>query len=139
MFQLDDNSQKALAIFSYTDQGDEAIEKNDFDSAISFYKKAWEAIPKPKKEWELAHWVMSCIGVSYYDNNDYNKAIKYLKEGLTCYQGNENSLIDFTLGQAYYDKGEKEKSVEFLQKAWDLSEGRAFQDEDPKYLFFLKK
>ena len=67
MFKLDDNSLEAETIFAYTDQGDEAIERDDFDGAVSFYKKAWDAIPEPKKEWELAHWVMSCIGGVYYD------------------------------------------------------------------------
>lgn len=138
MFELNDNSSEAKAIFAFTDQGDEAIEKNNFNSAIEFYKKAWGAIPEPKKEWDLAHWVMSCIGGGYYEKKDYEHAIEYFQQALTCYRGDVDSEINFSLGQAYYDKGDTEKATAFLQKAWNLSEGRAFEDEDPKYLSFLQ-
>ncbi len=139
MFELDDNSPEAKAIFAYTDQGDTATDKNDFSRAIEFYKKAWNAIPEPKKEWELSHWVMSCIGGGYYETDDYHHAIEALEQALTCYRGDVNSEINFSLGQTYFDKGDVEKATVFFQKAWDLSEGRAFEDEDPKYLNFLKK
>lgn len=139
MFKLDDNSLEAETIFAYTDQGDEAIERDDFDGAVSFYKKAWDAIPEPKKEWELAHWVMSCIGGVYYDKGDFNHAIEYLEQALTCYRGDVDSEINFSLGRTYFDKDEAESAKDYLQKAWDLSEGRAFKDEDPKYVSFLKK
>ncbi len=139
MFELDDNSSEAKAIFAYTDQGDTATDKKDFSSAIEFYKKSWDAIPEPKRDWDLSHWVMSCIGGGYYEAGDYHHAIEYLEQALTCYRGDVDSEINFSLGQAYFDKGDVEKSTTYFQKAWDLSEGRAFEDEDPKYLSFLKK
>ena len=50
-----------------------------------------------------------------------------------------DSEINFSLGRTYFDKDEAESAKDYLQKAWDLSEGRAFKDEDPKYVSFLKK
>lgn len=139
MFKIDDDSLEAQEIFSNTDQGDEAVETENFDGAVFFYKKAWDAIPEPKNEWELAHWVMSCIGGSYYDGGDYDHAIEYLSLALTCYRGDIDSEIHFSLGRSYFDKGDMKNAQGYLQKSWDLSEGRSFKDEDPKYLCFLKK
>ncbi|MCF6345556.1 MAG: tetratricopeptide repeat protein [Thiomicrorhabdus sp.] len=139
MFELDDNSPEAKAIFSFGDLGGLAYEKEDFESAIQFYQKAWDAIPEPKKEWDLAHWIMNSIGEGFYDLGKLDQAIEYLKEALTCYRGDVDSRINFSLGRAYYDKDSIEQATLFLQTAWDLSEGRAFQDEDSKYLYFLKK
>ncbi len=137
MFEIEGEQLKIID--GFTDQGDEAFEKEDFDGYIRFYKKAWGAIPEPKEEWELANAVMGGIAEGYYLKGDYDIALEYFKKALTCYRGDVDSFINFRIGQIHYDKGDLGNSMSFLQKAWDLSEGRAFEDEDPKYLNFLKK
>jgi tetratricopeptide (TPR) repeat protein len=130
--------EKLNIINNFAKQGDTAFDKGDFKGQLEFYKKAWNAIPEPKKDWDVSDWIMGSIAEAYYLQKDYDTALKYFLETLKCING-ERGFINFRIGQIYFNKDEIDNATKYFQKAWDLSEGRAFQDEDSKYLYFLKK
>ena len=39
--------------------------------------KAWQALPEPKLEWELANWISACMYSAYFDLADYVEAKKW--------------------------------------------------------------
>ncbi len=139
MFILDDDSLESNAIFKLTDQGDDALDEKDYDGYITFYKKAWEVVPEPRQEWELANGLVACIGEGYYLKGELDQAFLYFKEALACHNGEKNSSISFRLGQICLEQEDFDQALSFLHLAWKTSDGRAFEEEGASYLEFYEK
>jgi len=125
-------------IYDLTAVGDEAGENGDYDTQIEKYGEAWTIVPEPKSEYEDVHWILGNIAEGYYSKGDMANAKKYYLEAIAYPDGAEDSLNNLRVGQFYFEE-DPVLAKKYLTKARDLSEGRIFEDEDPKYGEFVKE
>ena len=120
------------------ENGNNLVASESFDAAIQSFKKAYSLIPEPKKEWEESTWVLTAIGETYFFTEDYKNALDPLLDAINCPEGLGNQLLHFRLGQVYYELGSLNDAAENLMRAYMGAGIDIFDDEDNKYLDFLK-
>ena len=64
-------------INSFVEKGNEFHDDKKYVEALEQYQKAWQALPEPKLEWELANWISACIYSAYFDLAVYAEAKKW--------------------------------------------------------------
>jgi len=93
-----------------------------YEKAISQYLKILEF---ENEDHVSAYYAIARI--YFYDLNDNEKAIQYLKKATDLYPN--NSKINFLFGNIKYDLGEFEKSIKYYKKAIEINP----QDKDIYY------
>ena len=112
-------SNNDLAI-KYYNQGLEATEKEDYEKAISFYKKAIAVDP----EFAFAY---DNMGICYRKLNHYDEAIKAYEKSLKI---DPNGLMPLqNLGVAYVYKKEYKKAIKAYEKLGEI------QSENPEVFY----
>lgn len=117
--------------------GNAAVEEGDFDAALLHFEKALALIPKPKTDWDVATWVYTAIGDTYFIIGNFNEAADALYDAYNCPDGHSNPFVLLRLGQALFELGQMEKAEEYLMRAYMLEGNEIFKDEDQKYLDYL--
>lgn len=118
-------------------EADALFEKN-VDAAMLRYRQAWAACPEPKHEWDGVTWIWGMIAGRQIEQGQLRDAIESLRHVEQSRYIDQNSSALFDLGRAHYELGEFNNARRYFQRAWDVSEGRAFRGEDIKYARFLK-
>nr|WP_299035100.1 hypothetical protein [uncultured Tenacibaculum sp.] len=120
-------------------KGDEYTRKKQYENALKLYHKSWDSIPKPKLKNPLAKVVLIQIYASNERLGTIEAGVCYLKLAKQAYHGDKDSRVNFLLGKYYLDnKNNPAKAHPYFKIAWIGSEGRAFLEEDSKYLDFLR-
>ena len=120
-------------------EGDEAVEIDDYDSAIHKFKQALELIPEPYQEWEASTWVLFSLGEAQFFNEEYAEAKESLTAVMHCPGAIGNPLIHLRLGQSQYELNNLAKAKDELMRAYMGQGEEIFEGEDEKYLSFLKQ
>lgn len=128
-------------IVSKIENGNLLEEQGKTKEALSLYLSVWKDLDNledKKYEAEETRWLINCIYESYISLNDYETAKKWAEDIFNCKipENGTSELID--LGKIYYELGEKNKSFELFLKAYKKGKERAFKENNPKYLKFLK-
>lgn len=119
--------------------GREADAMKDRNAALDKYAQAWDSVPEPKYQWDGGTWIWTSIFRIHFSQGNIDEALNALFEAEKSHRGRENSRVQFLLGMMHLDyKNDPERARPYFQCAWDLSEGRAFKNEDQKYVRFLK-
>lgn len=119
--------------------GQQADATEDRLEKLSLYQQAWDAVAEPKQEWPLILWLCCSIAGLLEESQDYEGALKKLEFGQTCMDGDTDSALHFDLGRLLLDHFEApEKARHHFTISWNSSEGRSFEDTDPRYLKFLQ-
>jgi tetratricopeptide (TPR) repeat protein len=134
--ELDDKVYEEIK--KLCDLGNSKCEKNDYLSAIEYYKKALELIPKPIENWEASTWVLAALGDCYFLLQKYNEAKPYLTTAMHCPGGLGNEFIHLRLGQVQFELGNKERAADELTRAYMGGGKEIFEGENEKYFAFLK-
>lgn len=113
--------------------GDDLIEKEQYDEAIVQYNLALDLLPYPKKDWEASTWIYSAIGDAFFMKEDYINSSKCFYDALNCPDGTVNPFILLRLGQSLFELGYEKKAKEYLLKAYMVEGIRVFSNEDDKY------
>ncbi len=72
-------------VTSLVEKGNEFHDNQKYAEALEQYQKAWQALPEPKSESELANWISACMYSAYFDLADYVEAKKWGETTLrTC-------------------------------------------------------
>ena len=120
------------------DEGDEFLNADDFARAADLYRQAIALIPEPKHDHDVALDAYTALGEAHFFAGEYPQALDALHQALKCPGGVENPLVHFRLGQAYYDSGDLDRAAQELTIAYGIEGEEIFEDEDDKYLDFLK-
>jgi tetratricopeptide (TPR) repeat protein len=126
-------------IMKHCEEGDEAVEEDDYDSAIHAFQQAFDLLPEPYQEWEASTWVLFSLGEAQFFNEDYTAAKESLAAVMHCPGAIGNPLIHLRLGQAQYELGNLVKAKDELMRAYMGQGEEIFDGEDEKYLAFLKQ
>ncbi|UOQ68853.1 tetratricopeptide repeat protein [Hymenobacter volaticus] len=105
-------------IMKHCEEGDEAVEDDDYDRAIHAFQQAFDLLPEPYQEWEASTWVLFSLGEAQFFNEDYTAAKESLAAVMHCPGAIGNPLIHLRLGQAQYELGNLVKAKDELMRAY---------------------
>ncbi|HEX3552180.1 MAG TPA: tetratricopeptide repeat protein [Thermoanaerobaculia bacterium] len=135
--ELDDGLYARIA--ALTERGDRECEAERFREAMADFRQALALIPEPQEEWEATTWVLTALGDCAFQLGDFAAAHGYLTRAVRGPNGLGNPFIHLRLGQAQHDLGNEARAKDELARAYMSGGPEIFEDEDPKYLEFLRR
>lgn len=126
------------AINAKIDEGDSYLNVDQFEQAERSYREAIQQIPDPKYVHAIALPAFTALGEALFFSGDCHRARQPFLEALKAPGGLENPLLHLRLGQAYFDCGDLHKALDSFLRAYALEGKDIFDNEDEKYLAFLK-
>lgn len=122
-----------------TELGRQADAAKSDDDALQLYLEAWSVVPEPRFRWEGGTWIWNCIADIYIKKKSYSDALKAAENASKSHRGDEDSDTEMLLGIIYLD-GYQDLSAArvHFERAWVLSEGRAFEGQPKRYRDVLK-
>jgi len=120
------------------ERGDQLAANGVFDEALKLYQNALDMLPEPKKDWEAALWIYAAIGDSHFLSGDFASAKTTFAEAITNIGGQGNPFLHLRLGQTHYELENMDAAAEELTRAYGLEGVEIFQEDDVKYLDFLR-
>jgi tetratricopeptide (TPR) repeat protein len=119
-------------------QGDALADDGSFEEAIRRYHQAWQLIPDPKNRWEVTTWLMGAIGDACFASGSFSQGTDAFRYAIGCPGGLENPYLYLRLGQCQFEKSLLDDAADNLTRAYMLDGLDIFDDEEEKYLTFLK-
>jgi tetratricopeptide (TPR) repeat protein len=119
-------------------EGDQFLDRDDYTRASHAYHRALALIPEAKTDHPVALDVFLAVGEALFFSARYSDSIRSFQMAMKCPGGVEDSLVHLRLGEAYYELGDLDSAADELARAYILHREDIFEDEDPKYLSFLK-
>jgi hypothetical protein len=106
--------------------------------ALGQFQAAWVALPKPREVQEPATRILGAIVDCHFHLGEWEDCRKVVQQAFHCGAGTDNPFLRLRFGQSLYEMGDEQEAANWLTPAY-LSEGRPlFEDDDPKYLAFLR-
>jgi hypothetical protein len=119
-------------------RGDGLAEQRHYPDALAAYWAAWDLLSEPKTEWEAATWILAAVGDANFLGGDFVAGRDNLASAMHCPGAIGNPFLHLRLGQCQLELGELDRAADNLARAY-LPEGkRLFENDDPKYLEFIK-
>ena len=137
MEQLPEEAKERIELLLHAGEAFETA--GDFDSALARYAAAFEQVPEPKTEWDVSSLILSNIGSAFFLKGHFQAGADSLHLALKCVPGAGNSFIHMRLGQVELELDNRPAAIEHLTIAYQQEGENIFEDENPKYLAFLKK
>lgn len=133
---LDDDTDEAIQ--DLLDEAEGYFENSNFDGAIKSFEGVLKLLPDPPFEYDYATSAYAGIGDAYFSKQDYRQTLAAFEAAKKCDGGVGNPFVHLRLGQAYFLTGNEEKAADELMRAYMASGEEVFEDEDPKFLAFLR-
>lgn len=130
---LEENIDKLI------DQSIDEYDVGNYKQAINLLKDAWGMLPEPKVNYDISFHIVKYIIDSYLIANEAENALKWSALLFICdLERIDSGEREFTAGKVAFELNDTNKAKAFFYIANVKSEGRMFEDEDPKYLKILK-
>lgn len=120
----------------------DAWDAGDLDKAESLFRAAWDDVPAPKGEHEVAQFVANDFIDFLTKTGQHDKAVAalpWLREAYKVNGDGENAHVDFVAGTVAYDAGDRDAARHLLAPLVAKFGKRPFTDADPKYYEFAAK
>jgi hypothetical protein len=119
-------------------KGEDLADMEKDAEALIRFQEAWEALPEPRDEQELAIQILAALADSHFYLGNWEECRKGVQHAFRCGADVTNSFLRLRLGQALYELGDEQEAANWLVPVY-LQEGRKpFENEDPKYLEFFR-
>ena len=120
-----------------SNQGNQAMDNDDYLKAISYFQQAYELLPSPKEDWDAYVWLVASIGDAYFMMQDYKSSLDYFCQ---CYKSGEieNPFIMLRMGENYFELQDYDNAKEFLLRAF-MVEGKSIFKNEKKYFGWLSE
>lgn len=127
-------------IVELSEKGNDYMDEEDLSAAVDVWEDALELIPEPRNQYGESVWLFASIGDAYFLQDDFDTAASYFEQAVGNLEENAylNPFIMLRLGQSYLENGDEAKAKEFLLRAYLLENKEIFEDEEEKYLDFLR-
>ncbi len=106
----------------------------NLDDAIARLNEAWALIPEPRRDVPEADRVLQNLAGAWRLKGDLDTALELYRAAAETPLGYRSSTVHLWLGRLLFDRGETVPGREHLRRAWDLSEGRVFEDVPQTYV-----
>ncbi|WP_148715954.1 tetratricopeptide repeat protein [Chitinolyticbacter meiyuanensis] len=126
-------------ITALLDEGDKHFEKGRDAQALAKYREAEVLLPTERERFEASTIVLTAIGDTQFQLGDFNAASETLILALRCPEGEGNPFIHLRLGQCALELGNEARAADQLAQAFETGGVEVFEDEDERYLDFLKQ
>lgn len=126
-------------ILQLSESGDKCMEQGEYVAAINRFKEAFALVPEPYQDWEASLWLLTSLGEAYYFDGEYSQAHAALAKALHVPGGIGNPLVHLRLGEVQFELGNRQRAIDELLRAYMGGGEELFEDEDEKYLTFLKQ
>lgn len=136
MTELLDETLKRIQKLSAN--GDALAEEGRYPDALKKYWTAWDLLPDPKTNWEAATWLLAAIGDANFLNGDYTAGRENLSNAMHYPGAIGNPFLHLRLGQCQLELGNEDRAADELARAYMAEGHQIFEEDDPKYLAFLK-
>jgi len=127
-----------LAIQELSAEGDALAEAKQYSDALKKYWAAWDLLPEPKTDWEAATWLLAAVGDVNFLGGDFAAGRDNLSKAMHCPEAVGNPFLHLRLGQCQLELGNEVRAADELARAFMIEGHSIFEDQDPKYLAFLK-
>ena len=128
----------ALLVDTLCREGDRFAGVDQFDDAIEKYQAAWDLLPAPQNRWPAATWILVSVGDAYFGLKEYGTGAEILLDAIDYPDGEANPYLYLRLGQCLLESGQLDDAADALEEAFRRGGEALFEDEDPKYLVFVK-
>lgn len=136
----EENQKLEEAIVSIVEKGNELHDGKSYEEALDEYNKAWELLPEPKLEWEIACWIASCIYSVYFDMAAFPKSKEWAEVALQTRGSDIDTAPLINLGMVCYELAQYDESYKYFDDAYSYGKAHAFKERPKKYLdFYLSK
>jgi tetratricopeptide (TPR) repeat protein len=136
MFELPAETDRAIQ--DRCAEGDRLADDGRYAEAIAEYDAAWRLLPEPKDDWNAATWIQAAIADACFFSRSFAAGRRALEVAMTCPQAMGNPFLHLRLGQVLWELGDHDRAATELGRAFAAGGDRIFEDEDPKYLEFVK-
>ena len=136
MAELDDAVHDQIT--ELCELGNAHADAEDLDAALACFRQAWDLLPEPQTQWEAATWLLASMGDMHFLKQDYEKARQTLQMAMHCPDALGNPFIHLRLGQVQLELRNETRAADELMRAYMGAGGEIFEEEDPKYLAFLR-
>ncbi len=114
-------------------------EDGNYQEALDAYWAAWEILPEPKTEWDVALVLLGSIGDMNFLMGQFAEGVTNLSMAMHCKEAIGNPFLHMRLGQCQFEIGNLPSAKDDLRLAHIAEGDEMFANEDPKYLVFLVK
>ena len=118
--------------------GDELAQCESLPEALLEYERAWDLLPEPKTDWQASTWILAAIGDVQFSLREYEAAKESLSLAMHCPDAIGNPFLHLRLGEVQFELGDLSRAADDLARAYLLEGKRIFEEDDPKYLSFIK-
>lgn len=119
-------------------KGDEHAGNGNYAEALNQYWKAFDLVPEPKTSWEATTWILVAIGDANFLGKDFQAGMDNLSSAMHCPGAIGNPFVHLRLGQCQFELGNLDRSLDELTRAYAIEGEEIFEDDDPKYIQFLR-
>jgi hypothetical protein len=120
-------------------KGEELAGAEQHADALARFSAAWQALPEPREEQDLAIQILPAIADSCFYLGAWEECRGAVQHAFRCGADVANPFLRLRLGQSLYELGEEHEAANWLVPVY-LQEGREpFARDDPKYLDFFRE
>ena len=120
------------------EEGNDLMDRSKFPAAIQSFHKVIEMLPGPPHEYDYALHAYAGIGDAHFMMDQFPEMIDPLEQAKKCPGGLGNPFIHLRLGQGYLELNHHDQAADELMRAYMAAGAEIFEDDDPRYLDFLK-
>jgi hypothetical protein len=118
----------------FMDEGNQLAASGQHAEALQRFGAAWQALPDPKEEHDLAIGILGAIADMCFFLRRWQDCQDAVQHAFRCGADVSNPFFRLRLGQSLFELGNVQESTQWLVPVY-LAEGRGpFAGEDPKYL-----
>lgn len=128
-------------IETWSEEGNDYFDEDDYDRAVEVWQQALSLIPHPQHIYAESQWLETSIGDVCFLSGKFEKSLVNFKNAQINIEVNayENPFIMLRLGQSLLENNQPLEAKEYLLRAYMLEGEEIFENDDNKYLAFLKK
>jgi tetratricopeptide (TPR) repeat protein len=130
-------------VWKISDCATEALNKDEYDEAISLWTKALKLLPPPSTQWKEAVFFISGIGDAYIGKEEWKNAKPWFEQAI-----NFNVDVDvgvdtaipyyhLRLGIIHFELGDMKLAQKHVEVAFTSCGEEIFHGENPKYFNLL--
>lgn len=118
--------------------GNRLAEDGQYQDAVAKYVEGLQLLPEPITDWDACTWLLVSIGDAHFLAGNHEQARVALTDAMHCPDAIGNPFIHLRLGQTQFELGHLDQAADELARAFMLEGLTVFEEEDPKYLAFLR-